>query len=140
VSRDERELHEVVYSLREVVLGLREDAETLELRHNVTAQRIEGPHMYLRPRRCPRFTILGRESHFEFSGVRALRTLAEEYSDLEKPTRHVSTLRPFFLLVERKNGHVTAVCLSRLPPAGTRRTRRLPRSRERDSVAEDDRR
>lgn len=51
--------------------------------------------------RAAAFTILGRESRFEFSGVRALRKVAHEHPGLEQAARQVAALRPFFLLVER---------------------------------------
>jgi predicted nucleotidyltransferase len=51
--------------------------------------------------RAAAFTILGRESRFEFSGARALRQVACDYSELEAAARRVAALRPYFLLVER---------------------------------------
>jgi predicted nucleotidyltransferase len=51
--------------------------------------------------RAAAFTILGRRSHFEFSGVRALRTLESLMPELAGEAHVVSELRPFFLLAHR---------------------------------------
>lgn len=51
--------------------------------------------------RSAAYTILGRESRFEFSGLRALRSLAAGRPELTPAAREVARLRPFFLLVER---------------------------------------
>jgi predicted nucleotidyltransferase len=51
--------------------------------------------------RTAAFTILGRRSRFQFSGVRALRQITSEYPELTDAAGCVDALRPFFLLVER---------------------------------------
>lgn len=51
--------------------------------------------------RAAAYTILGRESRFEFSGARALRAIARHHPSLAQAAWRVAALRPFFLLVER---------------------------------------
>lgn len=51
--------------------------------------------------RAAAYTILGRDSRFEFSGTRAFRTVARARPGLEHAAERVAALRPFFLLVER---------------------------------------
>jgi len=51
--------------------------------------------------RAAAYTILGRSSRFEFSGVRALRSVARIDPGLEQAAQRVAALRPFFQLVER---------------------------------------
>jgi predicted nucleotidyltransferase len=47
------------------------------------------------------FTLLGRQSRFEFSGTRAFDRLRREAPELAAATECIAELRPFFLLVER---------------------------------------
>lgn len=47
------------------------------------------------------FTVLGRQSRFEFSGTRAFDRLRREAPELAPATERIAELRPFFLLVER---------------------------------------
>lgn len=51
--------------------------------------------------RAAAFTVLGRQSQFEFSGTRAFDRLRREVPQLATATERVAELRPFFLLVER---------------------------------------
>jgi predicted nucleotidyltransferase len=47
------------------------------------------------------FTILGRESRFEFSASRAFHAIAEDRPDLKNCVTSLAALRPFFLLAQR---------------------------------------
>jgi len=51
--------------------------------------------------RSAAFTVLGRQSRFEFSGTRAFDRLRREVPQLAPATERIAELRPFFLLVER---------------------------------------
>jgi predicted nucleotidyltransferase len=51
--------------------------------------------------RAAAFTILGRESRFEFSGTRALAQITHDFPALEMAATRIAALRPYFLLVER---------------------------------------
>lgn len=51
--------------------------------------------------RAAAYSILGRDSRFEFSGMRTLRAIERHRPALAGPARRIAALRPFFLLVER---------------------------------------
>jgi len=53
--------------------------------------------------RAAAFTLLGRQSRFEFSGTRAFDRLRRDVPQLAAAAERVAELRPFFLLVERNS-------------------------------------